>query len=165
MSIVDIISIIIVAGFLFWGMKKGFILEISEIAGLFFGFVLALYLPLDFPIGWWKYLVSFLIYFFIISVVFVILSKIVNKTPLALIDKILGGVTGAIKGFLLVGLLMIIIAAVPGVSNNRVLRDSVVFNSFLVFKPAIKNFLRRKMHDLKNKEYKIPEKPPGKEVI
>jgi len=152
MELVDIVSFIIIIGFLLWGMKKGFIREISEIAGLIIAFLLSMYIPIKLNIGLWKYLVSFLIYFLILSIGFTILSRIVNKTPLALIDKMLGALVGMIKGLIIIIILFLIISVMPEPNNYKTLEGSVFYNITLGIKPVLKGFLQRKMTGL------IPEK-------
>lgn len=149
MNLVDIISLLIIIAFLIWGTKKGFILEVSEIAGLIIAFILAMYLPLRLNIGAWRYLVSFLLYFIVISVGFSILSTIVNKTPLVLIDKALGSFIGALKGFIVVLIILLIISVVPGTNNYRTLNRSSFYRTTLRIKPLIKSFLQRKMEQIK----------------
>ncbi len=166
MALVDIISLITIIAFLLWGIKRGFILEISEIAGLIFAFVLALYLPLNLNIGGWKYLVSFLVYFFILSIVFSIVSKIVNKTPLALIDKALGAAVGALKGFIVIIIIFLIISVMPKTNQNKALRNSLLYNTTLKIKPALKGFLQRKMNRITPKDkLPLPEPRKGKRVL
>ena len=108
MNLFDLVSSIFIVGFCLWGTIKGFIIEISEIGGLIVSFILAIYLPLGLEIGGAKYVVSFLVYFFTISICFSILSKIIHKTPLAFLDRILGAAVGAVKGIIVVIILGIL---------------------------------------------------------
>ncbi|MCK4421714.1 CvpA family protein [candidate division WOR-3 bacterium] len=163
---VDVISLVVIGGFLLWGMKKGFILEISEIAGLILAFVLSIQLPIGLNIGGWKYLVSFLIYFLIISIGFTILSKSINKTPLALIDRILGAAIGAIKGLIVVIIIFLIISIVPGSQSDANLNNSIIYKNTLKIRPVLKGFLQRKVEELKPEEkIKILEKHKGKYLL
>lgn len=147
---------VIIGGFLLWGTKKGLILEISEIVGLIAAFLLAMFLPFNLQIGGWKYVVSFLIYFLTISIGFSILSKIINKTPLALIDKILGSVIGTLKGIIVVIILFLIISVVPSSSGYRVIRESYFYNAALHVKPILKDFLERKMRKIEPPDKILP---------
>lgn len=155
MNLFDFGSLIIVAGFCLWGTKKGFIIEISEIGGLILSFILALYVPLGLDIGGMKYVVSFLVYFFIISVFFSILSKIIHKTPLAFIDRILGAAIGAIKGLIVVIILFLIVSLIPlkGTKNN--IQESFFYKTALIVRIPLKNFLIRKTEDLDHYKEKI----------
>ncbi|TET99394.1 MAG: CvpA family protein [Candidatus Stahlbacteria bacterium] len=166
MVFVDIISIIIIIGFLFWGLKKGLILEISEIGGLILAFILSVYLPINLNIGGWKYLVSFLVYFLILSIIFTITSKMINKTPLALFDKSLGALVGALKGLIVLIIIFLIISVMPIANQNKTLSKSILYNTTLKIKPVLRSFLERKMNKpTLDKKLRIPERRKGKRVL
>jgi membrane protein required for colicin V production len=155
MNLFDLGSLIVIVGFCLWGTIKGFIIEISEIGGLILSFILALYFPLGLDIGGMKYIVSFLAYFFIISILFSILSKIIHKTPLAFIDRILGAAIGAIKGLIVVIILFLIISLIPfnGTKNN--VKGSFFYKTALIVRIPVKDFLKRKTEDLDHYKEKI----------
>ena len=161
MNLFDLCSLLVVVFFCLWGTRKGFIIEISEIGGLIFSFILAFYFPLNLNIGLTKYVVSFLVYFFAISMFFFILSKIIRKTPLAFIDRILGGAIGALKGLIVTIILFLIVSLIPfnGTKNN--LQKSFFYKTALIARIPLENFLRRKTDDLKNYKEKIT--PPQKQ--
>ncbi len=164
MNLVDIICILIILGFLLWGFKRGFILEISEIGGLIIAFLLSIYLPLRLHIGGWRYVVSFLVYFLIISIGFTILSKIVHKTPLALIDRILGSLMGAIKGIAVIFILFLIISVIPS-ANKKALNNSIFYNATLTIKPILRDFLEKKMKQPTPQQKKFPSQQEENEKI
>ena len=155
MNLFDLGSLIVIAGFCLWGTKKGFIIEISEIGGLILSFILALYIPLDLDIGGIKYVVSFLVYFFVISVFFSVLSKIIHKTPLAFIDRILGAAIGAIKGLIVVIILFLIASLIPSDETKNGIQESFFYKTALIVRIPIKNFLKRKTGSLDNYKEKI----------
>jgi len=155
MNLFDLCSLIVIIGFCLWGMIKGFIIEISEIGGLIVSFILALYFPLGLDIGGIKYVVSFLAYFFVISVFFSILSKIIHKTPLAFIDRILGAALGAIKGLIAIIILFIIISLIPFNGTKSNLRESFFYKAALIVRIPLKSFLKRKANDWNNYKEKI----------
>lgn len=148
MNLFDLISLILILGFCLWGTIKGFIIEISEIGGLIISFILAMYLPLNLDIGGMKYVVSFLAYFFAISIFFSILSKIIHKTPLVFIDRILGAAIGAIKGLIIVIIISLIISAIPFQATKSNLNTSLFYNLARIARPPLRNFLRNRMKEL-----------------
>lgn len=165
MVLVDIISILVISSFLLWGLKKGFILEISEIAGLIIAFILSIYLPIELNIGGWKHLLSFLLYFLLLSIGFTIISKIVNKTPLALIDRALGATVGTIKGFIIVIIFFLIISVMPNANQHETLRNSILYKTTLKIRPVLKGFLQRKMSKITpDNKLQLPEKQKGKRI-
>ncbi len=155
MNLFDLGSLIVIVGFCLWGTKKGFIIEISEIGGLILSFILAFYIPLDLDIGGMKYVVSFLVYFFVISVFFSVLSKIIHKTPLAFIDRILGAAIGAIKGLIVVIILFLIASLIPSDSTKNGIQESFFYKTALIVRIPLKNFLKRKTEGLDHYKEKI----------
>ncbi len=159
MNLFDLISLILILGFCLWGTIKGFIIEVSEIGGLILSFILAMYLPLNLDIGGMKYVVSFLAYFFAISICFSILSKIIHKTPLVFIDRILGAAIGAIKGLIVVIIISLIISFIPFKEPKNNLSTSLFYNLARIARPPLRNFLRNRMKELTKYEEKtlIPQ--------
>ena len=159
MNLFDLISLIVILGFCLWGTIKGFIIEISEIGGLIISFILAMYLPLDLDIGGMKYVVSFLAYFFAISICFTILSKIIHKTPLVFIDRLLGAAIGAIKGLIVVIILSLIMSFIPFKEPKNNLSTSVFYNLARIARPPLRNFLKNRMKGLTqhNEKTQIPQ--------
>ena len=171
MNLFDLISLIVILGFCLWGTIKGFIIEISEIGGLIISFILAMYFPLGLAIGGMKYVVSFLVYFFAISICFSILSKIIHKTPLVFIDRLLGAAIGAIKGLIIVIILSLIMSFIPFKETKNNLSTSVFYNLARIARPPLRNFLKNRMKDLtqhnektqipQNNKQKLEEKSPS----
>jgi membrane protein required for colicin V production len=164
MHLFDLIALLLIFGFSLWGTIKGFIIEISEIGGLIISFVLAMYFPLGLNIGGMKYVVSFLAYFFAISIFFSILSKLVHKTPLVFIDRLLGAAIGAIKGLIIIIIISLILSFVPFKEIKGDLSTSVFYNIALIARPPLRNFIKNRMKSitsLENKQQKniLIEKP------
>ena len=159
MNLFDLISLIVIFGFSLWGTIKGFIIEISEIGGLIVSFILAMYLPLDLDIGGMKYVVSFLAYFFAISIFFSILSKVIHKTPLVFIDRLLGAVIGAIKGLIIVIILSLIMSFIPFKEPKHNLSTSIFYNLARIARPPLRIFLKNRMKELTqdNEKTQIPQ--------
>jgi len=156
MNLFDLVSLVVIAGFFLWGTIKGFIIEISEIGGLIVSFILAMYLPLGIGMGVMKYVVSFLVYFFTISIFFSILSKIIHKTPLAFLDRILGGGIGAIKGLIVVIIIFIIVSLSPIKNPTSNLSNSLFYKAALITKVPLKNFLNGRIKSLDQYKKKLP---------
>jgi membrane protein required for colicin V production len=165
MNLFDIISFVIILFFCFWGTKKGFVIEISEIGGLIISFLLAIYFPLELNIGVTKYLVSFLVYFFTIIICFSILSKIIHRTPLAFFDRVLGALIGIVKGGIVVTLLFLLLSFIPLKGQNSNLNDCIFYRFALIVKSPLKDFLQKRFEGLKENKDKTtpPEKPETKE--
>jgi membrane protein required for colicin V production len=159
MNLFDLISLIVIFGFSLWGTIKGFIIEISEIGGLIISFILAMYLPLNLNIGGMKYVVSFLAYFFAISIFFSILSKVIHKTPLVFIDRLLGAAIGAIKGLIIVVILSLIMSFIPFKEPQHNLNTSIFYNLARIARPPLRNFLKNRMKELTqdNEKTQIPQ--------
>ncbi len=156
MNLFDLVSLVVIGGFFLWGTIKGFIIEISEIGGLIISFILAMYLPLGIEFGIMKYVVSFLIYFFAISICFSILSKIIHKTPLAFLDRILGAGIGSIKGIIVVIIIFLIVSLSPVEKPNSNLSNSLFYKAALIVKAPLKNFLNRRIKGLDQYKEELP---------
>jgi len=152
MHLFDLVALLLIFGFSLWGTIKGFIIEISEIGGLILSFVLAMYVPLGLNIGGMKYVVSFLAYFFAISIFFSILSKLIHKTPLVFIDRLLGAAIGAIKGLIIIIILSLILSFIPFKEIKKDLSTSVFYNIARIARPPLKNFLQNRMRDITSLE-------------
>jgi membrane protein required for colicin V production len=160
MNLFDLVSLVVITGFFLWGTIKGFIIEISEIGGLIASFILAMYLPLGLDMGVMKYVISFLVYFFTISICFSILSKIIHKTPLAFLDRILGGGIGAIKGLIIVIIIFLIVSLSPIEKPISNLSNSLFYKAALIVKSPLKNFLNNRIKGLDQykKGFPLPKK-------
>jgi membrane protein required for colicin V production len=156
MNLFDLISLVFIFGFCLLGTIKGFIIEISEIGGLIVSFILAMYLPLGLNIGTMKYIVSFLVYFFTISISFSILSKIVRKTPLAFFDRTLGAVVGAVKGLIVVVIIFLIVSFIPIEGPKSKLKNCVFYRLALITRIPLEDFLTEKTKGLNQFKDKIP---------
>jgi membrane protein required for colicin V production len=166
MNLFDLVALLLIFGFSLWGTIKGFIIEISEIGGLILAFVFAMYLPLELNIGGMKYVVSFLVYFFVISILFSIISKLIHKTPLAFIDRLLGAGIGAIKGLIIIIVISLILSFIPFQEMKRNLSTSVFYNISRIARPPLRKFLKNRMKDITsleetnlNQEHNTKKKP------
>lgn len=110
MTWIDIILLIIFLALLIHGIIIGLVRGVFDIAGIIIGYLLAINFSSAIKIP--KFL-SFLI-IFVITVVAVSLlgravSKLVHITPLGLVDRILGGLLGFIKGLIVCFIFLIIV--------------------------------------------------------
>jgi membrane protein required for colicin V production len=123
---IDVIIAAIVLIFLFIGMKKGLIRQVLEILGIIAAFIgafylahhLAAYLEGRFDLPYQVALVVAAIALFIgIILLFrllgVLLQKFAQLTLLGSLDRIGGAFLGAVKGILLVSLLLVVILNLP----------------------------------------------------
>jgi membrane protein required for colicin V production len=122
MSIADIIILLLLALFAFGGLRRGFVWELLTVIGLVLGFVFTYYFRADLldltmriaPPGWsrqWVAALAFLAFFLLIYLGFTAIGKYLrerlHKTPLKWPDRILGVTAGALKGAILIGLLIV----------------------------------------------------------
>lgn len=165
MNLFDLVSLAVIAGFSLWGTIKGFIIEISEIGGLIISFILAMYIPLGIDFGIMKYVISFLVYFFAISIFFTILSKIIHKTPLAFLDRILGAAIGAIKGLIVIIVIFLIVSLTPAKEPTSHLSNSLFYKTAIVVRIPLKHFLKKRIKGLDQykENFPIPYEPEKRE--
>ena len=131
-GIVDIVIAVILLFFFFNGMKRGLIRQVFEIVGIVAAFIGAFYLAhhvgahfersLDIPYR--LALVAAAVALFIgILVLFRFLGLVIKKVAeialLGRLDKFGGGLLGAVKGVLLVSLLLVVILNLPFPSDFR----------------------------------------------
>ena len=121
-SIADIIILLLLALFAFGGLRRGFVWELLTVIGLVLGFVFTYYFRADLldltmriaPPGWsrqWVAALAFLAFFLLIYLGFTAIGKYLrerlHETPLKWPDRILGVAAGALKGAILIGLLIV----------------------------------------------------------
>jgi len=121
MGIFDIIILVLLVILLFLGLSKGFIKQISSI----FSWIIAFIVPLLFTNGVMNLFVAeenqdfftsaivfaslFVGTFIIVRIIGKVFSKAVNKTPLTIFDKVLGGTWGLIKGLIIISLAFLLL--------------------------------------------------------
>ncbi len=125
MTILDIIIIVLIGGLTLWGVLRGFIRALAGLVGLIAGVILvaqyATQLGQILPPASWSLMVRTLIAGFLILVATVaavrVVAWILRKTlvhgPLKMMDRILGGLVGFLKGAILVFVLLVIISISP----------------------------------------------------
>jgi membrane protein required for colicin V production len=108
MAWVDVVIIVIVVSLIVHGIATGLIRSAFDIAGIICGYVIAVTYSAAVRI---PQILAFLLIFVVVVVVFSlagrILSKIIHITPLGLVDRLLGGALGLIKGVVICFVLLI----------------------------------------------------------
>jgi len=133
----DIIVIVILGYCLIRGVFRGLIKELSSIIGVLGGFYAAFtyYMLLAKPLSKWitntgylnilSFLIIFCGVFIIISILGVIINYLLKIAFLSWLDRILGSVFGAMKGILIVSVLLIALTAfLP--KGTPVIKDSLL---------------------------------------
>ena len=162
MSPADIVIIVLLILFAIGGLRRGFVWELLTTSGLILGFALTYYYRADLldlvarlsPSGWprqWGAALAFLVFFLIIYLGFAAIGKFLHdrlhQTPLKWVDRVLGVALGAVKGAILIAIL---VAATELLSPNNqarrfVSRSQIVhwgkreLQGFLHWEPASKH--------------------------
>ena len=137
MNFFDIIVIVILSYCLIRGVFRGLIKELSSIIGVLGGFYAAFtyYMLVAKPLSKWitntgylnilSFLIIFCGVFIIISILGVIINYLLKIAFLGWLDRILGSVFGAMKGILIVSVLLIAFTAfLP--KGTPVIKDSLL---------------------------------------
>ncbi|MEA1947914.1 MAG: CvpA family protein [Thermodesulfobacteriota bacterium] len=137
MNFFDIIVIVILSYCLIRGVFRGLIKELSSIIGVLGGFYAAFtyYMLVAKPLSKWitntgylnilSFLIIFCGVFIIISILGVIINYLLKIAFLSWLDRILGSVFGAMKGILIVSVLLIALTAfLP--KGTPVIKDSLL---------------------------------------
>lgn len=185
MNTIDYIILGIVGFFLVKGLFKGFIQEVFGLLGLMLAFILAtkfmsnaaqwLDSLLDIPPSF-STILGFLVIFFGILIAVQVLShflqKIIKYSMLGWLEKLLGGVTGFLKGAIIVSLATIMLAAIPlstyilpSLENSRLYKPAqrfapMLFNFLMHVVPDSKNFYG----EIKESYDKLPSSKVGKQT-
>jgi membrane protein required for colicin V production len=121
MTALDWILLSIGAASALWGLMRGLVREVLSVAGWVAGFLLAqvyapqmgAWLPLSDSIDSLRYLAGFLVVFLLVLVAFALLSmalrKLASAAGLGPLDRALGGLFGALRGWLLLLSLTIVV--------------------------------------------------------
>jgi membrane protein required for colicin V production len=134
----DILIIVVLALFLFSGIKRGFFWEIAGLAGIVVGVLLALHFSDDltrllqrsFDIPSSLLFAASLFLIFILSVIgFKLLAwgltRMVKRTPLSAFNRLAGGVFSLLKGIILLSVVLLLVLLLePFVDLNSVVQAS-----------------------------------------
>jgi len=137
MNLFDIIVIVILGYCLIRGIFRGLVKELSSIIGVFGGFYAAYtYYPvLAKPLSKWianagylnilSFLIIFCGVFIIISILGIIINYLLKIVFLGWLDRVSGAMFGAMKGILIVSVLLIVLTAfLP--KGTPVIKDSLL---------------------------------------
>ena len=137
MNFFDIIVIVILGYCLIRGVFRGFVKELSSIIGVLGGFYAAFtyYMVVAKPLSKWiansgylnilSFLIIFCGVFIMISILGVIINYLLKIVFLGWLDRIFGAVFGAMKGILIVSVLLIALTAfLP--RGTPVIKDSLL---------------------------------------
>jgi membrane protein required for colicin V production len=123
MNILDIIFVVILAYCIIRGVFRGLLKELSSIIGVFGGFYAAYtyYAVAARPLSKWishtgylnlvSFIIIFCIVFLVISILGVVINYLLKLAFLGWFDRLAGALFGAVKGILIVSVLLIALTA------------------------------------------------------
>lgn len=158
MNLLDIIILILLAGFVLYGVWLGFVHELGSLIGAIFATIIAGYFYVQ--VGDWltkifgnpvlMKIIAFLIIFFIVSKLFGFLfyyiSKLLNVVThlpfIHAIDRLMGGVLGFFEGVLVIGLTLFILTKYPlNPSLTALLSGAKLVPWFIAVSSVLQGFL------------------------
>jgi len=134
----DIFIVIVLALFLFSGIKRGFFCEIGGLVGIVVGALLAI----NFSDGFTRFLQSYiniassLLFVVSIFLIFILcllgskflawgLTKVVKSTPLSSMNRLAGGIFSLLKGIVIISLVLLLVLLLkPFLDLNSYVEDS-----------------------------------------
>lgn len=132
MGTLDVILSIIIFIFFLFGLKKGFIATIINLAAFVFFFVLIVYIgpvlkeiiQLKFTVSEFlattlSYFVIFLVIFLISAILIKIFTKILKALKINWINRLLGGVLGVANALIIITVLFLIFMILPFPKNKK----------------------------------------------
>ena len=141
MDILKIITLVVLVLFFFFGLKRGLIRQVLEVLGVIGAFIgsfymahhLASYLEGRFDLSYRIALVIaaagiFTVIIILFHFIGLALQKLFKMTVLGWFDRLMGGVFGALKGTLLMSLILVIIISLP---LDRQFRTDIIDDPFL----------------------------------
>ena len=177
----DILIIVVLALFLFSGIKRGFFWEIAGLAGIVAGVLLALnfsddltrFLQRSFDIPSSLLFAASLFLIFVLTLVgFRLLAwgltRVVRRTPLSSINRLAGGVFSLLKGVILLSVVLLLVLLLePFVDLNSVVEASslgprirgmvpAIFAYTSVFHPQTRDFFEEVRSAVEMGEVKEP---------
>lgn len=148
MNLLDYLLIAILGYCLVRGVFRGLVKELSSIVGVFGGFYGAYtyYPQLAKPLGHWisnagylnilSFLILFVVIYLLVSITGVMIKHLMNIVFLGWVDRIGGTLFGAVKGFLITAVvIMILTTFLP--KNAAILRQSLVSQYMMHFSATL----------------------------
>ncbi|MDH3543460.1 MAG: CvpA family protein [Desulfobulbaceae bacterium] len=165
-SAFDVLVLAIFLAFLARGIWIGFIRQISSLLAMLGGFLLAGYFDNEFYrliLPYFNdshtaflitYILLFIAFFFLIKLVGLGLTKVMDITLSTWFDRAVGGLFGIIKGIFITSLIFVVITSYLS-GSNKYLNKSITYPFLKQSSKVILAFIRD--HDLRS--YFIPKEP------
>ena len=165
-SAFDVLVLAIFLAFLARGIWIGFIRQISSLLAMLGGFLLAGYFDNEFYrliLPYFNdshtaflitYILLFIAFFFLIKLVGLGLTKVMDITLSTWFDRAVGGLFGIIKGIFITSLIFVVITSYLS-GSNKYLNKSITYPFLKQSSKVILTFIRD--HDLRS--YFIPKEP------
>lgn len=165
-SAFDVLVLVIFLAFLARGIWIGFIRQISSLLAMVGGFLLAGYFDNEFYrfiLPYFNdshtaflitYILLFIAFFFLIKLVGLGLTKVMDITLSTWFDRAVGGLFGIIKGIFITSLIFVVLTSYLS-GSNKYLNKSITYPFLKQSSKVILTFIRD--HDLRS--YFIPKEP------
>lgn len=165
-SAFDVLVLVIFLAFLARGIWIGFIRQISSLLAMLGGFLLAGYFDNEFYrliLPYFNdshtaflitYILLFIAFFFLIKLVGLGLTKVMDITLSTWFDRAVGGLFGILKGIFITSLIFVVITSYLS-GSNKYLNKSITYPFLKQSSKVILAFIRD--HDLRS--YFIPKEP------
>jgi membrane protein required for colicin V production len=165
-SAFDVLMLVIFLLFLARGIWVGFIRQISSLLAMLGGFLLAGYFDNEFyriilpyfdnshTAFLMTYILLFIAFFFLIKLVGLGLTKVMDITLSTWFDRAVGGLLGIIKGIFIASLIFVVTTSYLS-GSNKYLKKSITYPFLSQSSPIILTFIR----DLDLRSYFIPKEP------
>jgi len=125
MSWVDIVLLVVIVVLVVHGMIMGLIRSLFDIAGLILGYILAINfcekIRLPHAVA---FLIIFMVTVIIVSLLGIILTKLIRRTPLGAINRLLGAMLGFAKAFA-IGFVFLVILALFHKAGSELRRSEI----------------------------------------
>jgi membrane protein required for colicin V production len=157
MNFFDIIVIVILGYCFIRGIFRGLVKELSSIIGVFGGFYAAYtyYPDLAKPLSKWiantgylnilSFLIIFCVVFMVISILGIIINYLLKIVFLGWLDRVSGAMFGAMKGILIVSVLLIALTAfLP--KGTPVIKDSLLSPYVTLVSEKMAEVISKDMH-------------------
>jgi membrane protein required for colicin V production len=157
MSILDITLLLILIFFIIKGLIRGIILEVLTLIGMVVALIMALYgmekaslfiasmitLP-DYLLSSLGFFCIFLIVVLIFRLAAILLKKLIRKTPIAILDRLGGLLSGLIKGVLVACLAAYLFSWIPirKADYTREKEKSLLLKPSMAIAPFLLNLIR-----------------------
>jgi membrane protein required for colicin V production len=133
-------------GLIIHGIATGLIRSAFDIAGIFFGYIFAVSYSATIKIPHiFAFLLIFIVVFLVVSIAGRIVSKVVHITPLGIIDRILGGALGLLKGVVICFVLLIAVMLIR--KDTRILSESTIAREVADYGVEASKFLPRPWYE------------------